>query len=272
MNRPMNSKFLKLVTFPLAFTCICILLSSRTVVSQVIQGTTHQDAIDPEGLKFLETYRSSVAGEVGNDLRATGELTLGRDGTKKLHATLEIADTRGFRLSAEDPDGFTLVSNGTIGMSVSRSDNRTAYLSRDTAEVGITHFQLLRVADISKHFLSVSNVQRSSFQGNDALQIEVNYSVVGSTSKGKKHLIKFFFDAERKLIGSSTEIALQGSSNLLLLETSYSDYRRVQDSLIPFRIVQTLDGQPQWDFQANDAALGKDLVKIEVGARSNGSR
>jgi hypothetical protein len=64
----------------------------------------------------------------------------------------------------------------------------------------------------------------------------------------------YFDPTSHLLVKTATAIALGGMRNTSLLRVvTYADYRAVGSSLIPFRYIETLGGQPQWTLQLSSA-------------------
>ena len=205
-----------------------------------------------DALVLLAQYQAAVGGVDLTALQGTGTITL-PGSTVPLPANLVISGSNFSRVNISNSTRLAgFAAKGALHKSY-YVDGTSAVDSVWTGPASISAFQLLSTKDVMSKLLSLSKDTATDSSGAkyDRLRARHAFSsvaIVGqSPSTAKTANVDYYFDpTTHVLIKSVTALQIPGILNPIPLETNYSDYRLVGVSKVPFRISQTLNGQPDW--------------------------
>ena len=200
--------------------------------------------IDPMALSEIASHLKAVGAGPWIGMQGTGTITWGNDATN-YDATLTALGASRFRLDAQTVNGPMSIRIERNAGNIQRPDGTRAQLPPMTAASGLVQFEVPRLANLS--VFSLVDHGLVAVQGVQLHRITVS-------SKASNVIDMYFDPTSHLLVKTATAIALGGMRNTSLLRVvTYADYRAVGSSLIPFRYIETLGGQPQWTLQLSSA-------------------
>lgn len=219
---------------------------------------------DSAALAELTSHLAAVGSTSWVGMQATGKISYGSQDPTTYDATLSNLGVDCFRLDAQTKGGqaSTRIHYRTGAMQNNGATPST--LSAEEAMNGIFPFEMFR----SNHFRgnSTSLVDHGVVQvGSTSLhRITLERASAGrSASTGSSATIAtdFYFDpSSHLLVKSVSSRPVKGSrvTNFLFVVT-YSDYRNVGNTLVPFLYSETMEGAPYLTLQLTDVQLNPAL-------------
>lgn len=214
---------------------------------------------DSAALQELIDYLKAVNISEWKGLKASG--TISHDAGAGEQATLAISGGSRFRLNVQTPKGERSTRiGGSYGKTLA-IDGKFFTMPAATAKAGLVAFpRLLEAAfpdsttslidrgqiQLDSRILHRLTVEESAFPSSPGAAQQQNISVVDLYFDSFTHL----------LVKSASAIQLDSADRQrYLVVVTYDDYQKVQDSLIPFRYSQSMNGQAQWTLQLTNADL-----------------
>jgi|GEM_PF-1907765 len=213
----------------------------------------------------LKAANSALAGSTSwTGLQATGTITYATDPTQ-FNVTLSNLGSNKFRLDTQTQTGVESIRiSGRVGR-VQSEDGTVTAIDPDTAIMGIFPFEILtKGASPGKNTALVDHGTASTATGQSAHRVTFELSSIlrDPATKSQKTLpIDLYFDpATHLLIKSVSSVLIPGARLVPFLSVvTYSDYRTVGTSLIPFHYVETINGQPYRTLQLTSAQTNPTL-------------
>jgi hypothetical protein len=203
--------------------------------------------IDAPALDEVRAHLAAIGGAAWEGMQAVGTLIDRSQNPTAYAVTLANLGGDRFRLDTQTKKGQ--VSTRIHGLAGKvQVDDRPAYpLGPDTAAVGIFPFEIPRVLTSFSPGATLTDHGLVGVDGTQLHRITVEKIVIGNdpvTNKRNTVAIDFYFDPKSHLlIKSATSGSTDGDKRVhCLTVVTYSDYRIVNTSLIPFRYTETVDG------------------------------
>ncbi len=219
---------------------------------------------DGTALSEIVEHLKVVGASSWTGMQGTGQITYGSEDSTAYSATLSILGTTGSRLDGQTSKGqLSIRINGRYGK-IQEADGRLYPIVADTAASGIFQFELPRLADFPDSTASLLDRGSCSVDGRAFHRLTYEFPTTGikaTTHKRDTVATDLYFDpTTHLLVKSANSIHIDGARNTDFLRViTYDDYRKVGDSMIPFRFTQTLDGQKQWTLQLSEVQLNPAL-------------
>jgi hypothetical protein len=219
---------------------------------------------DAGALTELASHRTAVGSNPWIGMQGTGTITYATQDSPAYDATLSNLSADRFRLDAQTTKGETSIRiNGTVGK-IQGSDGKISIIPSDTASLKLFAFELPRALDFSGP--KVSLLDRGIVSVGDTrlhrITFEFPSSIRNPVDKLQQtNVIDLYLDPESHLLIKSASLILLADSRptRFLSVVTYSDYRKVGASLIPFRYSETLEGQQCRTLQLSDVQLNPTL-------------
>jgi hypothetical protein len=221
-----------------------------------------QDAV---ALQEIKAHIAALGAGSWLGMQGTGQIVYGSKDSTAYTATLSILGTTGFRLDSKTATGETSTRiYGRYG-TIQEADGRKYPLPSNTAISGIVQFPQLRLVGFPASGESLIDRGLVTVDGASLHRVTVECSASTRNQgavQGSMVATDFYFDpATHLLLKSVNKIRLSGTGNSDFLRVvAYEDYRQVSGGMIPFRYVQTLDGNKQWTLQLSDVQLNPALI------------
>ena len=209
-------------------------------------GTLGQsDALALAELKANITAASALN---WSGMQGTGTISYGPQGSESYPVTLSYGKGHRFRLDVQTTKGVESTRIDGLDGKLRASDGRIATLDPDSALAGIFPFELPFVAAIPNAGYSIIDHGSVNVGTASLHRITLELGSVGlnpATKKRNTSAVDFYFDpASHLLVKSAAYGYMAGSTRARFLTVvSYSDYRPVGTTLIPFHFVETIEGQ-----------------------------
>lgn len=276
--------------FVLFFACLYFSTMARAQSSFTrVYGSTDRDVPLPAAAAPLGRYDSAALSEIvehlkvvgtgpWTDLQGTGQITYpaGGSGDSEVDsAVLSVLGARNFRLDVTTPKGIRSTRIAWHAGAILDTDGTKAFLPEATAAFGLVEFPRVRAEDLSGGNASVIDDGFVTVNGQALHRISLVYPFIPVSARinpasqalpalkpATDLAVDLYFDPTSHLLIESAElIKLAGAGNQQFLRcTSYGDYRQVGGSLIPYRYIQSLNGETLWVLQLNEARLGVGLT------------
>jgi hypothetical protein len=197
-------------------------------------------------------------------MQGTGKINYGSDVQNSFNATLSNLGGHNFRLDAQTKKGeMSIRIRDRLGK-IRSGDGVMSNIPPDTAMVGLFPFQLPRLGSFPRPGTSLVDHGLSNIGGTNLRRITFEFAGMGrnpTTKMQETTAIDLYFDpTSHLLVRSSAYVLIPETRNLRLLSVvTYADYRKVGSSLIPFRYVETMEGQPYWTLQLSEVHLNPSL-------------
>lgn len=254
----------RLVVLSLLASLTCFTCPAQQTSVEVVTAPVATDTVATDALMLLAQHQAAMGGVDFTALQGTGTIML-PGSTSPLPADLVIAGSSFLRVSIHNSDhliGFA--AKGFLHKSY-YTDGTSSIDAVGTGPASICAFQLLRTTDVMSKLLSLSKDTSSDVGGRLYDRLQARQAL--STSPGKQLSAKsktvpviYYFDpATHYLVKSETTLQISGIANPIPLETTYSDYRSVGSSMVPFRISQMLNGQQDWTLTLTSVTLSAKL-------------
>ena len=145
-----------------------------------------------------------------------------------------------------------------------KPDGTLSTLPVDVALAGIFPFESPRRARFPEDSTSLIDHGMITLGAANLHRVTIEEKSVGISSSARANtvLTDFYFDSSSHLlVKSATFVPVPGARNVrFLFVTTYSDYRVVGTTLVPFRFEQTMDGQPLETLQLTTVTLAPTLA------------
>lgn len=191
-------------------------------------------------------------------MQASGILT--DDSGNANQATLAILNADHSRLDVQTSDGERSIRISGIYGKTLEANGKSFSMAPATAKAGLLAFPRLLVATFSSSDAAL--IDRGLVQiGTQSLhRLTLEESVFSSEISANNHDINvtdlYFDPSTHLLLKSASAVQLDSADReRYLVVISYSDYQRVQDSLVPCTYRQSLNGQQQWTLQISTPDL-----------------
>jgi hypothetical protein len=197
-------------------------------------------------------------------MQGVGTVTYGTDTAHSFPATLTNIATNKFRLDTQLSDGA--ISVRILGFIGAQQDKRySGPIPIDTALMGIFPFEKVRQTSYPPTATSIIDHGIVTIDAAQLRRITIEYGSVGynTISHARRTVaIDFYFDPTTHLLAKSATSAVlpDGHTVGLFFVVSYSDYRLVGKTLVPFCYRETVEGQPNRTLQLTDVQLDPTLA------------
>lgn len=250
-----------------------ILWLSGTALAQSqttrIYGSVDSDVVVPTSTGVIGRSDSGALQEIQDYLAATktsgcpeieGKGTIQYAGTDdgQLPATLYLKQGTHFRLDITTSEGTrsTRIS-GASGVMRDES-GKSQFLIPDAAITGLLQFQTLACGLMAQH--PASYIDDGVVSVDHLHRITLESPLIPGFRSAPQHttsVVDFYFDTVSHLLTKSvTLIRIAGARNQEFIRTiTYSDYRDVSGTVVPFRFQESLNGEPTWSLQLNQVQL-----------------
>ena len=217
---------------------------------------------DVPALAELAAHQKAVGDFPWVGMQGTGQITFAQD-THSSGVVLTNLGTAAFRLDIAAPQGLQSTRIYQSVGKVQEADGKVVAIPSSTASLGIFPFEALR----SVPFPNLATLQEQGFLpvGNTTLhRITYEYPAIGLnpfTKSQNTNAIDFYFDPiTHLLVKSACQILLPGARQVEFTSVvTYSDYRLVGASQVPFRYVETLNGELYRTLQLTSVQLSPGL-------------
>lgn len=221
-------------------------------------ATNNLGQVDTAALSEVLDHIKVVGASPWTGMQGTGKITYGSDSTS-YPATLTIQGNSKFRLDGQAAHGtLSIRINGRIGK-IQETDGRTFPLVPETASSGIFQFQMLHLADLETASSLIDHGLVPFDQVSlHRITVERYFSPASKSRPLKTLATDLYFDPQTHLLAKSVNsVQIDGAGNNRFLRViTYEDYRPINGLMLPFRFIQTLDGQKQWTLQLSEVELG----------------
>ena len=182
-------------------------------------------------------------------MQGTGTITYGPDATLSFGATITNVGDKRFRLDETTDSGSTSIR--IHGFDAKERDKTGALheIPATTAILTVFPFEIPRLPTLLNPVSSVIDQGTVTIGTTQLHRITVEYPTLGRATTSNvpnTAVIDLYFDPQTHLLEkTATEIALPRTrTSTYLSVVTYSDYRLVGSTLVPFTFTETLQGQP----------------------------
>jgi hypothetical protein len=258
---PFSSRRINQSLLLLIMACVIAQAQSTPQTLDVPSPTTSGvlGHVDPGALAEISQHLKATGSAPWTGMQGTGQITYGTDSTA-YSATLTILGNKSFRLDGQTSKGLLSIRINGLQGKIQEADGRQNFIVPDTAASGIFQFQLPRLANFPGASTSLLDHGSSVVAGATLHRVTFESPVSGpmvSTQKKKTLATDLYFDGTTHLLVKSANVIHinDAGNNDFLREITYDDYRSVGNVMIPFRYIQTLNGQNQWTLQLSEVQL-----------------
>ena len=196
-------------------------------------------------------------------IQGTGTITYADDPTQ-YSVTLSNRGLNEFRLDIQVPGGVE--STRIVGRAgrIQAANGAVTEIDPDTAIMGIFPFEYVAKAAIPGKNTALLDRGAITANGQSLHRVTLEMSSVLRDQKTKSQKVlpvDLYFDSSTHLLTKSVSSILIPGSRLVpfLSVVTYSDYRSVGASMVPFRFVETLNGQPYRTVQLKSVQMNPTL-------------
>ncbi len=193
-------------------------------------------------------------------MQGTGQIVYGTKDPTTYDATLSMIGSDRFRLDAQTNKGeMSIRISGRVGK-IQGSGASSSTIPPETAAIGIFPFGLVRMAHFPGRETSLIDHGLIAEDGVELHRITVQIASIGrdpATKSRRTIPMDLYFDPTSHLLAKSASSGFiaEGHSARFLRVVTYSDYRKVGTSMVPFRYSESMDGQQYWVLQLSDVQL-----------------
>lgn len=234
-----------------------------------IPVATHVAArIDPAALQVIADHFQAVGAKPWFGMQAQGTLTYADAEGSPRNAELLIDGQDAFRLDISGPNGaVSTIIRGKHGISKG-SDGAIHGMPSSTAQLGLIQFPMARRESFMNSPLSLIERGVLDVEGTTLHRVSMEFmptkkvANAPATNVDPPQVIDFYFDPKSHLLLKTVSVVrLEGQAmqNFIRVIT-YSDYRETDKTLIPYRMDESLNGEPEWSLQ---------LAQVQLTSKSN---
>jgi hypothetical protein len=196
-------------------------------------------------------------------MQGTGTITYGTDSTQN-SVTLSNLGADRFRLDTQTPGGVESIRIDRRIGKIQFENGPVSVLNPDTAILGIFPFEIAQRAASPGKNVALLDRGTTSSDGRSLHRVALEMpSVIGNpATKSQKTLpVDLYFDpATHLLVKSVCYVLIPGGRQVPFLSVvTYSDYRSVGASVVPFHYSESLNGQPYRTVQLTSVQLNPTL-------------
>lgn len=219
---------------------------------------------DPGALAVIRAYQIAVGRRLWENLVATGTVVPETHQPTRIiagqPATLWISGTQAYRLDIETPRGsISIRIEGASGGIQQPNGHMIRMDSRDAA-VGLFAFPLISNGDFPNKQTSLMDQGTVQVDGVTLHRVTAEIPWSELTKGGKKisgvGITDLYFDPSTHLLVKSVNV-LQGTDPRLARDVrviSYQDYRPAFSGLLPYRLMESVEGHHVWTLQITQIA------------------
>jgi len=217
------------------------------------------DRKDAEALAEWSSHFGAVGSDLWKGMQGTGKITYGSQEPNAYDASLTNLGGDNFRLDAKTSKGeMSIRIHGRLGRT--KSGDALTPLPSETAAAGLFPFERARLNRYTGAGTSLVDHGLTLISGTELHRITLETPTFGRnpvTKSQETTATDFYFDPKSHLLIKTANLALitVGQRAKFLTVITYDDYRRVGNSMIPFRYTETMDGQLCWTLQMSDVKL-----------------
>jgi hypothetical protein len=219
---------------------------------------------DAAALKEITEHLAVVGTAPWLGMQGTGQIVFGDKDPTTYNATLSMIGSDRFRLDAQTNKGeMSIRIHGQAGK-IQGAGGPAETIPPNTAAAGIFPFGLVRTGHFPGQETSLVDHGLTTVGGVQLHRITVETPSIGrdpATKSRRTIVIDLYFDPASHLLAksASSSFPADGHSAKFLRVVTYSDYRKVGTSMIPFRYDESMDGQQYWVLQLSDVQLNPAL-------------
>jgi hypothetical protein len=243
--------------------------SASGASGELDRGIPVPDVKGPPGKKDILAVNEILAhlGAVGNawtGMQGKGKITYGPTDATAYDATLSNLGGDKFRLDAQTKHGaMSIRIHGGVGK-IKSGDGIFSSMPFDTAMAGIFPFERARLTNFPGPSGSLIDCGVTTIGGTELHRITLEVATLGRNPVTKSReaiATDLYFDpTSHLLVKSSTASAIADGRNVkFLFVVTYSDYRKVGNSMVPFRYTETMNGEPYWTLQLSDVQMNSEV-------------
>ena len=217
------------------------------------------DHKDAEALAEWSSHRGAVGSDPWKGMQGTGKITYGSQDSTAYDASLTNLAGDSFRLDAKTNKGeMSIRIHGRLGKT--KGGDAVTPLPSDTAAAGLFPFERARLNRYTGAGTSLVDHGLTLISGTQLHRITLETPTLSRnpvTKSQETTATDFYFDPTSHLLvktADSVQIVV-GQRAKFLTVIMYGDYRKVGNSMIPFRYTETMDGQLYWTLQLSEVTL-----------------
>jgi hypothetical protein len=216
--------------------------------------------VDPLATAELAAHIAAT-GDVSRwaGFQGTGIMTFGAD-SRQYQTTLTSSGSEEFRLDVQAAQGTESTRIERFSGKTQYPDGTTVSMPTQSAAVGFFPFSILRTPHFPASITSLHDYGVLSIGSTELHRVAYEFPTVGRNPRIKgpqTAVIDFYFDpATHLLVKSAAQVFIPGARQVPFTSVvTYSDYRLVGGSKIPFHYVESLDGQLYRTLQLSSAVV-----------------
>jgi hypothetical protein len=218
---------------------------------------------DAPALTELGHHLAVVGPGPWGGIQATGKITYAAQDATTYDATLSNLGVDRFRLDTQTKRGPMSIRIRHSFGEIQNDDGSMTFISPNTAAAGLFPFETARAADVSPEFTSLVDHGLVAVGGVELHRITFEFALTGnSTARSKPTTTTdlYFDPTSHLLVKTANSVDIPGTPRVKFLRVvTYSDYRKVGTTMIPFHYSETLDGQQYWMLQLSYVQLNPAL-------------
>ncbi len=217
------------------------------------------DRKDTEALAEWSSHLGAVGSDPWKGMQGTGKITYGSQEPTAYDASLTNLGGDSFRLDAKTSKGeMSIRIHGHLGKT--KNGDALTPLPSDSSAAGLFPFERARLNRYTGAGTSLVDHGLTLISGTELHRITLETPTLGRnpvTKSQETTATDFYFDPTSHLLVKTANSTLStvGQRARFLTVITYDDYRRVGNSMIPFRYTETMDGQLYWTLQLSDVKL-----------------
>lgn len=226
-------------------------------------GTLGQ--LDPVAVAELKAHIVAVGHQDWVGMQGIGKIIYGGQDTTAYDATIYNLGVNKYRLDAQTMRGMeSFRIDGQLGK-VRGADGKLSLIPSDPASLAIFPFEIPRATAILTSQISLHDRGVVSVGGTELHRI--TYEVPGGSAAltPQTTAVDLYFDpSTHVLVKTASLVRLARSRPVFFLSVvTYSDYRKVDGILIPFRYTETLEGELSRTLQLSTVQLAPSLSSTD---------
>jgi hypothetical protein len=215
---------------------------------------------DPAALAELTSHFAAIGSVPWIGMQGMGTIAYGLNSATSYDATMSALGAQKYRLDAQTPKGQTSTRIERLLGKIQSEAGSIATLTAQTAAGGIFPFELARSAGKLGPTSSLRDQGLTTVGGLQLHRITLERATVGknpTTNLRNTEAIDLYFDpSTHLLVKSSVLVPLAANRSASVLSVvSYSDYRLVGTTLVPFCFTETIQGEQSRILQLKSVSL-----------------
>jgi hypothetical protein len=254
---------------------LLVLLSVLPVglIAQQANQTVTPPTRDPHAIALLQQAIAAMGGSsaIGavKDLTGSGSVTYFWAGAEvNGPVTLRVKSDQKFRLDAQLPQGARswVVSEGVGSLQEPTGQKTAIPFSNSWNLANLSTPSLALLAALNDSSFSIVMVGRTVLSGKQLYDVRFQKSF-GAIDDPSGNLSKwsqrdYLIDPATMMVvaAQDTQYSNDSARHAFRHQVAFSDYRQVNETLFPFSITETIEGQQTWAIQLSSIALNSGLT------------